>query len=104
MNHFPKVFLLGKATYRPVGSLCYNLLYLALWFYSETLVPVTRSVESLAAGAALSQQSGHLMCQARSGDSGSVGVGREEQSEHEATEIKTKGCIHTYLGLAEAQI
>lgn len=53
VNHFPKVFLFGKATYRPVGSLCYSLLYLALWFYSETLVPVTRSVESLAAGAAV---------------------------------------------------
>lgn len=44
------------------------------------------------------------MCQARSGDSGSVGAGREEQGEHETTEIKTKGYIQTYLGLADAQI
>lgn len=44
------------------------------------------------------------MCQARSGDGGSVGAGREEQSEHETTEIKTKGYIQTYLGLADAHI
>lgn len=46
-------FKIASATYGPMGSLCYNLLYMTFCIYSETLVPITCSVESPAAGAAL---------------------------------------------------